>query len=88
MTSPCVLYRSGFLLDEEERAGCSTIIVFLVSWNCDCCVTLSHGAVDRSAVCDCGICISYSTHAHLHVLFRMKGITEDFYEQFAYVVNA
>ena len=41
------------LLYAEERAGCFTLFVFLVS--CDCCVALSHNAMGLSAVCDCGI---------------------------------
>ena len=69
-----------------KSAGCFTIYAFLVSWNYYCSVALSHGTEDRSAVCDCGVCILYSAHTHL--LFRVKGITEGFYEQFAYTVNA
>ena len=40
-------------LDGEERAGCFTLFVFLVSR--DCCVALPHDATGLSAVCDCGI---------------------------------
>ena len=40
-------------LDEEERAGCFTLFVFLVSH--DCHVALSYDATGLSAVCDCGI---------------------------------
>ena len=40
-------------LDEEERAGCLTLFVYLVSR--DCCVALPYGATGLSAVCDCGI---------------------------------
>ena len=40
-------------LDWEERAGCFTLFVFLVSR--DCCVALPRGAMGPSAVCDCGI---------------------------------
>ena len=40
-------------LDGEERAGCFTLFVFLVS--CDCCVALPHDATGLSAVCDCVI---------------------------------
>ena len=40
-------------LDGEERAGCFAKFVFLVS--CDGCVALSRGAMDLSAVCNCGI---------------------------------
>ena len=36
-----------------ERAGCCTFVVFLMSR--DCSVVLPHGAVGKSAVCDCGI---------------------------------
>ena len=39
--------------DGEERAGCFTLIVFLMY--CDCYVALPHGVVGWSAVCDCGI---------------------------------
>ena len=39
-------------LDGDERAGCFTLFVFLVSR--DCCVALSHDATGLSAVCDCG----------------------------------
>ena len=35
----------------EERAGCFTLFVFLVSR--DCCVALPHDATGLSAVCDC-----------------------------------
>ena len=37
-------------LDEEERAGCFSFIVFWMSCYCTC-----HGAVGGSAVCYCGI---------------------------------
>ena len=40
---------------KRERAGCFTFIVFSMSCYCECPVTLSHGAVGWSAVCDCGI---------------------------------
>ena len=36
--------------DGEERAGCFTLFVFLVSR--DCCVALPHDATGLSAVCD------------------------------------
>ena len=39
-------------LDEEERADCLTLVVFLV--------TLHHGGVGWSAVCDCCVIWSYS----------------------------
>ena len=35
-------------LGEEERAGCFTLIVLLMS--CDCCVALPHSTVGWSAV--------------------------------------
>ena len=40
-------------LDGEERAGCFTLFVFLVSR--DCYVALPHGVSGLSAVSDCGI---------------------------------
>ena len=39
--------------DGEERAGCFTLFVFLLS--CDCCVALSHNAIGLSAAVDCVI---------------------------------
>ena len=42
-------------LDGEERAGCSTLFVILVSCDCYCSVALPCGAMGWSAVCDCGI---------------------------------
>ena len=40
-------------LDGEERAGCFSLFVFLVSR--DCCVAVPRATVGLSAVCDCGI---------------------------------
>ena len=45
-------------LDEEERAGCFALFVFLVSR--DCCVAFPHDATGLSAVCDCVISKSNS----------------------------
>ena len=42
-------------LDEEDRADCFALIVFLMSCDCWRSVALPHGAVGWSAVCDCGI---------------------------------
>ena len=42
-------------INEEERAGCFTLIIFLVSCDCYCFVALSHGAMGWSVVCDCSI---------------------------------
>ena len=52
-------------LDGEERAGCFAYFVFLVSR--DCCGALPRGAINLSAVCDCGI----SDHAHLLFFFHI-----------------
>ena len=41
------------------RAGCFTLNVFRLSYGCTFSVTLPHGAVGWSAVCDCGISWSY-----------------------------
>ena len=41
------------------RVVCFTLFVLLVS--CDFYVALSHGVVGWSAVCDCGISLTYST---------------------------
>ena len=45
-------------LDGTERAGCFALFVFMISR--DCCVALPRGAMGLSAVCDCGISLSYS----------------------------
>ena len=42
-------------LDEEDRADCFALIVFLMSCDCWCSVALPHGVVGWSAVRDCGI---------------------------------
>ena len=40
---------------QSARAGCFTLIVFMVSCECKCSVTFLHGAVSWTAVCDCSI---------------------------------
>ena len=45
---------------KEKRAGCFAFNVLRTSCNCKCPVTLSHKAVGRSAVCDCGVSWSCS----------------------------
>ena len=63
---PCfvIQYFVSFLfcnhLDGEEKAGCFTLTVFLVTCDSQCFVALPHGAVGSSAVCDCCITLSYS----------------------------
>ena len=47
-------------LDEEEKAGCFALTVFLMSCDTQCSVALSHGAMGWSAICDCGISWSNS----------------------------
>ena len=47
-------------LDGDERAGCFTLIVFLVSFDYYCSEALPRLAVGWSAVFDCGISWSYS----------------------------
>ena len=44
-------------LAEEERDGC--FIIFLVSFGCQCTVSLPHDSVHWSAVCGCGISWPY-----------------------------
>ena len=39
---------------KEVEAGCFAIIVLQIYCFFECSVALSHGAVGRSAVCDCG----------------------------------
>ena len=42
-------------LEEEEKAGCFPIIVLHMYCYYKCSVVLSHGDVDWSAMCNCGI---------------------------------
>ena len=42
-------------IEEEERVGCFALIVLRVPCYSKYSVTLPHGAVGWSAVCDCGI---------------------------------
>ena len=44
-------------LDEEEGAGCFTLIVYPMSCNCKCSTALPRGAVGWSALCDNGILV-------------------------------
>ena len=53
----CVLSSFAIIL-MGKRGGCFTLFVFLVP--CVCYVALPYGARGRSAVCDCGISLSYS----------------------------
>ena len=41
--------------EERERAGCFDLIVFRMFCYCKCSVTLPHGAVGWSVVCECGL---------------------------------
>ena len=56
-------------LDGEERAGCLTLIVFLMSYDSHSSVTLPRGAIGLHALCYCGISWSYSL-AIVWVLIR------------------
>ena len=49
----CVLFVS--FLEEEEIAGCFAFIVLRMSRYSKCSVTLLHGAMGWSALCDWGI---------------------------------
>ena len=42
-------------IEEEEKADCFDIIVLQMYCYYKCSVTLPHGAVGWSALCDCGI---------------------------------
>ena len=42
-------------LDEEKRAGCFALIVFLMPCDAKCSLALLHGAVCWYAVCECDI---------------------------------
>ena len=49
----------------KRRAGCFAKFVFLVSH--DCFVALPYGAMGLSAVCECGISLSYSLFLYLSI---------------------
>ena len=42
-------------LGGEERAGCFTLFVYLMSCDCCCSVALRHRVVGWAVVCNCGI---------------------------------
>ena len=44
---------------EEERAGCFTLIVFLMSCDIKCSIALPHSAMGWSEFCDCSISWTY-----------------------------
>ena len=54
-----VLSSSAIILMAEDRAGCSTCIVFLMSCDFKGYVALPHGATGWCTVCDC-VCESSS----------------------------
>ena len=47
----CATSFSIILMEKRELAA----LLSLSSWSRDCCVTLPRGALDLSAVCNCGI---------------------------------
>ena len=51
----CVWALFYYAVQQGERAGCFTLVVFLVDCDCSCYADLPRGAVDWSALCDCGI---------------------------------
>ena len=63
-------------VDGEDRAGCFAWFVFLVSR--DCCVALPRGSMGLSAVCDCGISLSYS----LTIYYKCVGSNMRFKSQY------
>ena len=67
------------LLTGEERAGCSTFIVLLMSHGCYFYLPLPHKPVGRSAVCDCSISWSHSLSFLLTILiFTDNGLCKEF----------
>ena len=47
-------------LEMEERTGCFTLTVYLMSYGTQCSGDCPRGAVGLSVVCDCGISWTYS----------------------------
>ena len=50
----CLFYFYNHL-EEEEKTGCFAITVLQMYCYYNCSVSLTHGAVGWSTVCDCGI---------------------------------
>ena len=46
---------SFVVISTRKRAGCFTLIVFLLLRGCYCSVSLPHCAIGWYVVCDCGI---------------------------------
>ena len=63
----CVLYSFVIISLGKERAGCFTFVVFLMSCRCYY-LTIPHGAMGWSVVCESGIYWSYSLLITLAVL--------------------
>ena len=61
---PCILSSIAIILMWEERAGCLTLFVFLVSLNCYYSVVHPHGAPGCSAVC----VVVFPNHNRLFVI--------------------
>ena len=59
-------------LEDRERSGC--FIVLRMSCYCACSLTLSHGAVGWSAVCDCFFSCSYSLTKNVYCIFVLMFI--------------
>ena len=53
--SLCVLSSFAIILKKKRGLVAFALIVLRMSCYCKCSVTLPHGTVDWSAVCDCGI---------------------------------
>ena len=49
------VHSSFEIMLKRRKAGCFAIIVLQMHWCYKYIMTLPHGAVGRSAVCDCGI---------------------------------
>ena len=56
----CVLSSFAIILKRKRELVALLFIVLRMSCYCECYVTLPHGTVGWSAVCDCGISWSYS----------------------------
>ena len=61
------LFLQSCILAEEKRAGCFSLIVFLLSCDFKYYVYLSHGAVGRFAVCDFVTCWSFPVYYNQNI---------------------
>ena len=67
-----LLSQSSCLVRKRERKMVAYLSIYLVSCDCYCSVALLHGAVGRSAVCNCGNSLRRQCIVPITQLRRLK----------------